>query len=164
LEAATKIGFTGTRKGMTAAQQQELRELLAATPGVTLHHGDAIGADAQAHEIAAELGASVVIHPPSEDGQRAFKSAPDIRAPKPYLDRSKEIVRETEMVAAAPASEVEELRSGTWSTIRYARRLGRPVWLILPDGRIYASPPGLTRGPRRRDYHQDPIAEPSGEP
>ncbi|HZO23414.1 MAG TPA: hypothetical protein VFB37_13005 [Steroidobacteraceae bacterium] len=123
---------------MTLAQQRELREILAAAPGATLHHGDCIGADAEAHDIAVQLGLAVVIHPPSEDYQRAFKSSPFVRAPRDFLKRNKDIVRETALLVAAPAGEIEELRSGTWSTVRYARRIGRPVWLILPDGRIGA--------------------------
>jgi len=129
-----RIGFTGTRQGMTPAQQRALRDLLAAHRGAVLHHGDCIGADAQAHDIAVELGFSVVIHPPDDARQRAFKSAPHIRTPKPYLVRNKHIVRETELLIAAPAEFIEQHRSGTWSTVRFARRLGRPVRIILPDG------------------------------
>ncbi len=121
---------------MTPAQQERLRELLAASPGAILHHGDAVGADAEAHDIAAALGLPVVIHPPSEDRQRAFKASPLVRAPRPYLKRNRAIVRESAMLIAAPAGAIEEHRSGVWSTVRYARRIGRPVRVILPDGRI----------------------------
>lgn len=37
---------------------------------------------------------------------------------------------------ATPSSKEEELRSGTWSTVRYARKLRRPVTLIYPDGSV----------------------------
>jgi len=39
-----RIGFTGTRQGMTLQQE---RDLLASRPGAIRHHGDCIGADAQ---------------------------------------------------------------------------------------------------------------------
>jgi len=42
------------------------------------------------------------------------------------------IVRETSLLIAAPAMEIEALRSGTWSTVRYALRLGRPIQLLTP--------------------------------
>lgn len=131
-----RIGFTGTRHGMTPAQEQALRGMLAARHGATLHHGDCIGADAQAHEVASLLGRSVTIHPPKEAAMRAWKASPDIRAPKAYLTRNKDIVRETEFLIAAPAETEEQMRSGTWSTVRFARRLGKPVFLILPDGTV----------------------------
>ena len=131
-----RIGFTGTRQGMTAEQARALRDLLRSHPGAALHHGDCVGADEQAHDIAVSLGCSVVIHPPLEDRQRAFKPAPRIHTPRPYLVRNKDIVRETELLIAAPAEPSEQHRSGTWSTVRFARRQGRAVWLIQPDGVI----------------------------
>jgi hypothetical protein len=48
-----RIGFTGTRQGMTKRQRNALRDLLAA------HHGDAVGVDAEAHDIAIELGCAM---------------------------------------------------------------------------------------------------------
>lgn len=136
LELTHHIGFTGTRQGMTPTQRAAVRELLAAHPGAVLHHGDAIGADAQAHDIAIALRCSVVVHPPTDGKDRAFKPSPDIRAPRPYLDRNRDIVRETTMLIAVPAEAVEQHRSGTWSTVRYARKLGRPISIVLPDGSI----------------------------
>jgi hypothetical protein len=58
------------------------------------------------------------------------------RAKKPYLVRNKDIVIETASLIAAPADPVEQLRSGTWSTVRFARQRGKPVFLILPDGTV----------------------------
>jgi len=106
------------------------------SPGAIRHHGDCIGADAQAHDIAVSLGCKVIIHPPDNARQRAFKSGAHIRAPKPYLVRNKHIVRETELLIAMPSEFSEQHRSGTWSTVRYARRVGRAVRVILPDGTI----------------------------
>jgi hypothetical protein len=132
--SAKHIGFTGTRQGMTRAQHYTLRDLLASFPGAILLHGDCIGADAEAHDISLELGYDVVIHPARIEDFRAFKIAEDTRRPAPALTRNKHIVRETELLIAAPAEAIEQLRSGTWSTVRFARRVGRPVRIILPDG------------------------------
>jgi hypothetical protein len=131
-----QIGFTGTRRGMTPEQKRALRELLSAYHEVVLHHGDCIGADAEAHDIAIAIGWAVVIHPPIKDTQRAWKSAPEVRAPKPYLSRNKDIVRETEILIAAPAEVMEHHRSGTWSTVRYAIRVESSVRVIRPDGGV----------------------------
>ena len=126
------IGFTGTRQGMSERQKAHLRELLTSHPGAILHHGDAVGADAEAHDIAIELGCAIVILPSENERQRAFKTAAEIRPPKAYLIRNKHIVRETALLIAAPAEPAEQLRLGSWSTVRYARRLGRQVHLLTP--------------------------------
>ena len=124
------VGFTGTRQGMTSAQAEVVATLLKA--GV-LHHGDCVGADAQAHAIARENGLGVVIHPPTSTSLRAFCKG-DLSWPlKPYLQRNRDIVDSTQELVATPAGP-EEQRSGTWSTIRYARKRGKPVTVVYPDG------------------------------
>ena len=42
----------------------------------------------------------------------------------------------TVLIAAPAEQEGERLRSGTWATVRYARRLGRRVVLVCPDGSL----------------------------
>jgi hypothetical protein len=68
--------------------------------------------------------------------RRAWKLAPCNHEPKPYLARNRDILRATEMLVAAPAQDIEQLRSGTWSTVRFARKTGRVVWVILPGGDV----------------------------
>jgi predicted Rossmann fold nucleotide-binding protein DprA/Smf involved in DNA uptake len=58
------------------------------------------------------------------------------RAEKPYLARNRDIVLETIALIAAPAEPQERIRSGTWSTVRFAKKQGKTVILILPDGTI----------------------------
>jgi hypothetical protein len=48
---------------MTPAQGRALPEMLGSYRGVTPLHGDGVGSDAQAHDIAVGLGCTVVIHP-----------------------------------------------------------------------------------------------------
>jgi hypothetical protein len=59
-----------------------------------------------------------------------------VHEPKPYRVRNRDIVRDTETLIATPSEPVELLRSGTWSTVRFARKLGRAVWVILPNGNL----------------------------
>jgi hypothetical protein len=132
--ARVRIGFTGTQRGMTERQRQALSCALDELHATAFHHGDCIGADAQAHDIAAIMGCEIVIHPPALDAKRAWKRSEQMRKPRSYLSRSKDIVRDTDMLIAAPAEATEQLRTGTWSTVRFARKIGRTVWVILPSG------------------------------
>jgi hypothetical protein len=137
-----KIGFTGTQRGMSLSQHDALRGfLLGATLGyenAEFHHGDCIGADAQAHDIAYSLRLSLVIHPPEDDKKRAWKgstaSAIRIFPVLDYRDRNRMIVSSTDLLVAAPKMFKEEQRSGTWMTIRMARIAKKPVFIIWPDG------------------------------
>jgi hypothetical protein len=131
-----RIGFTGTPRGMTERQRQALSCVLDELQASVFHHGDCIGADAEAHDIAATMGCELVIHPAITETKRAWKQAAQVYEPKLYLVRNKDIVQATDVLVAAPADNVERLRSGTWSTVRFARKAGRPVWIVLPAGSV----------------------------
>lgn len=134
------FGFTGTRHGMTEAQKASLRNFLVDSSG-HFHHGDCIGADAESHDIADECGYAIVIHPPTNHSGRAWKAVPlhMMRPERPYMARNKEIVLETTALIATPFEMEEQPRGGTWSTVRMARKVGKCVVLILPDGSIKQS-------------------------
>ena len=125
------VGFTGTQIGMSDNQKFHLRTILI---GATeFHHGDCIGADEEADAIARDLGIRIVIHPPLDPKKRAFCYQPGdtIRRERPYLVRNRHIVHDTDELVAAPKdANNEELRSGTWSTIREARRTGKKVTIL----------------------------------
>lgn len=124
------IGFTGTREGMSEFQKERFRNIIrvaVSLGGVVFHHGDCVGADAEAHEIAqSENVTAIIIHPPTIDSHRAFCGMGESNVtwfpPFPYLKRDKMIVDNTKILIAAPKSDIEELRSGTWATIRHARK------------------------------------------
>ena len=130
-----RFGFSGTSQGMTMAQKHALRNFLMGGYG-ELHHGDCIGSDAEAHGIAIECGYCPVLHPPTNYSKRAWCEVPLhlMRSEKPYLTRNRYIVDETIALIATPAEFDEQLRGGTWYTVRYARTRGKTVVLILPDG------------------------------
>ncbi|MEU7814068.1 hypothetical protein [Pseudonocardia sp. NPDC049154] len=134
-----KIGFTGTRLTPTDPQSDALTGLLAGCAlwygDFELHHGDCVGADALAARIAKAHDFIVHVHPPTEQGMRAWTAGHVMHEPLPYLERNRAIVDATECLIAVPDGP-ERTRSGTWSTVRYARRLGRPVTIVWPDGRV----------------------------
>lgn len=133
------VGFTGTQKGMTPAQATTLRSVLEhlKEKGFThFHHGDAIGADAQAHKIAKSVGYKIVLHPPDDDSKRAFTKGHEEREPKHYYKRNEDIVNESKTLIATPRSVNEQRRSGTWMTVRRADNAGRPYRIIEPSGKV----------------------------
>lgn len=123
-------GFTGSRKGMTTTQLSNLSRLLTSMAVISeLHHGDCVGADDDAADISAGLGITTVSHPPSDGSLQAHHPSDIIKEPKPYLQRNRDIVDAATIIFAAPFG-TERTRSGTWYTIRYARRQGVPVVML----------------------------------
>ena len=124
------IGFTGTRSGMSEAQKAGFIALLESLMPCVFHHGDCVGADEEAHLMARTLGISVVIHPPIKDDLRAFcDGASEVRAPKSYFARNRDIVNECSLLIATPYTD-EETSGGTWYTINYARKVKKPVAIL----------------------------------
>lgn len=127
-----KIGFTGTQFGMNQAQRHQLVEFfkLNAAAISEFHHGDCVGADAQAHNIARSFGLKVITHPCTIHSKRAHCSADYEEIPMAPLTRNKRIVKVVDHLVAAPFEPTEQRRSGTWATVRYARALERPVTML----------------------------------
>lgn len=136
-----RIGFTGTRAGMTQAQANTT---IAALLWLTAHeearpiavHGDCKGADAQFDSICKTYGFYRIAWPCTLHNQRAFCDVNEQHVEQPPLVRNRCIVEDANVMLATPRSATEELRSGTWATIRHARRAGKPLLLILPDGTV----------------------------
>ena len=131
------IGFAGTQKGMSNNQKEQVWKLLTHIRIHIAHHGDCIGADAQFHKMLQELKIPIVIHPASGVGEkRAFCAGFDyIKPEKSPLTRNKDIVDVSHVMIAAPKGEKEQIRSGTWATIRYALKMKKPIYIIYPNGK-----------------------------
>lgn len=120
------IAFTGTRQGMDERQQRQFCHVLdwfcqmvdGSDEELEFHHGAADGADTEAARMAARtmLGPELVVarHPAGHDP----------------LARNREMVALCDVLIAAPAGHHEVLRSGTWATIRYARRAHKPIIML----------------------------------
>jgi len=136
-----KIGFTGTQENIAVAQYDLLVAVISEMTEMTeAHHGDCIGADLTFHLIVEDTMPDVKIHRhiPENQTKRAKYSTCGTYVdyePKPYLERNHDIVDMTDILIACPKDEKEVLRSGTWATIRYARKLKRPIVIIWKDGK-----------------------------
>jgi hypothetical protein len=152
-----KIGFTGTRTGMTADQLAELRRRL--TPPNTdwgmfseFHHGDCEGADEEAHDMMRvllsrhwPLRVDIYIHPPLNERYRAHCDAlmderelrlVKVLPQKGYLERDRDIVNATDLLIGCPAGFDYRGNGGTSYTLRYALGVGKPTLIIYPDGQV----------------------------
>lgn len=131
------VGFTGTgdESALTLPRRRRLQiflQTLKEERGFTVfHHGDCVGADAFAHELAKALDYFIIVHPPENPRKRAFCEGNSLLAAKPYLERNRDIVDDSYFMIAMPKNiHIEELRSGTWATVRYARKIGKEIEFI----------------------------------
>jgi hypothetical protein len=130
------IGFTGSRNGVNQKQLDQLRKTLLDFQAEHIHHGDCVGADTAFHEIAEALEISISVHPPDKKGLRSFcqpKGEGALLEPKPFIKRNHDIVDSCDILIGCPESNKEVQRSGTWATIRYARKKGKQVIIIARD-------------------------------
>ncbi len=148
------IGFTGTRNGMTEQQKTAFLDALwdcFVYQAVEFHSGKCVGADFQAVHLVemhaceydrdivqhfhpgrfannfedTSMEASVCLHP----GTTVFRHPPRTR-----FKRSRIIVDACELLIAAPPCKPLPDRGGTLYTINYARKQGRPLVILWPDG------------------------------
>ena len=119
---------------MTSFQRRSLDVLLSILKPSEVHHGDCVGADEQFHVMCMERHIHVIIHPPDNDVLRAHSIGGFSLAPRPYLERNKDIINLSDMLIAAPKGPEVQQGSGTWQSIRWVRRLEKPVIIIHPEG------------------------------
>lgn len=138
------VGFTGTHYGMREIQKQKFYKLIKEFEvGFHFHHGDCIGSDEQAHDfVNLYTKSSIIIHPPKNPKKRAFcKDYFELREEDDYIKRNHKMIDECSVLIATPAQNEEILRSGTWSTIRYARKKKIDIYIIFPNGSLKTEKP-----------------------
>jgi hypothetical protein len=138
-----RFGFTGTRRGMTFEQidtcEKLLKRIHAKLPAMSLNHGDCVGADAEADLIAKYIGIVRYAWPSNVANTRSHSEelGAILASPEsPPLLRDTWIVASSAFMIAAPATSSPILRSGTWSTCRFAWKASCRVFIIYPDGRL----------------------------
>lgn len=117
------LGFTGRASEMTVCQSQALLTTLAGynpAEWVCLHNNGE-GADQVFAKVAAELGFTV-------------EMTPDDLRPMP---RNRHLVAQVDaLVAVTPTIEPVKKGSGTWETVKYARKAGKPVTILAPNDEL----------------------------
>lgn len=133
-----KIGFTGTQCGTTDPQLEMLIEIIEGLEITKAGHGDCVGADGDFHIVLRTVAPHVKItgHIPVDQSKREFCDFDTERDPCPFLVRNRHIVDDADLMIGCPEQKYnkEILRSGTWATIRYARKQNVPLIIIWADG------------------------------
>lgn len=144
----TRIGFTGSRAGMTGAQQQAFVRLLDSLGASELLHGACIGADADAARLASIAGIRCVAYPgrsahDAADGPRPDRDqasmdlAHETRAELTHFARNRAIVEASDIVIATPSYPgpiTRETKGGTAYTYWQAVKARKRIIVIWPDG------------------------------
>lgn len=133
----TKIGFTGTRLGLTELQSFALRQILEDVGLFEFGHGDCVGADEQAARIAYELGAKLTCFPPVSPDKRAFTLFNhETMMAETYFARNRSIAQWCDMLIGCPPSDSRLTTGGTWYTIDYSLKIKKPTSVIWPNGTV----------------------------
>jgi hypothetical protein len=139
------VGFTGTRAGCTTEQYESLQRLLAGMNIEEFHHGSCLGADTDAARIVRSLGAiRIVAHPgvSARGGanpmlsQEALDVSNEILCERAHFSRNRQIIQVCDVLVACPRLDTEETNGGTWYTINHARKVGKRVIIVWPDGKV----------------------------
>lgn len=133
---------------MTKKQRKALQSLFVrcflACEYVQLRHGGCVGADIEALDTfmtkalqTPSLTTKVWCHPGNITHyvgmSESYPLGDVVLAAKPPLARNRDIIDASNLIFGCPAGP-EETRSGTWSTIRYAKKQNKNPTVILPDG------------------------------
>ena len=136
LEEDLHVGFSGTQQGTTDLQLAAVEPVIFGLAPGWFHHGWCIGADEEVDPIARKHGFEIIGHPPINTSKMA-KSLPEptiMCEPREYLPRNTDITIASSILIATPKGYKEEHFSGTWSTIRRARKHCQFIILIYPNG------------------------------
>ncbi len=147
--------FTGTLRGTTTPQFESLREVISrrTRSGIQACHGLALGADKDFHQICREFSVPLFGFPSTLRSKQAILPISDFIQvfPEKYpLDRNRDMIDfavlssgSDSLLIACPKGESEEVRSGTWTTVRYARASSITIVFIWPsDGAVEIRDPG----------------------
>jgi hypothetical protein len=140
------IGFTGSRWGMGEVRKPIVSYIADKLKVSKAGHGMCAGGDTEFHDLIRALKRKVWIkgYPPTEQGKFFVnRKCDELQEPKEYLDRDRDIVDEADVMIATPETAEEKRRSGTWYTIRYAKKViksgkgkCKKLYIVKPDGKV----------------------------
>lgn len=144
IDKKIEIGFTGSQRGLAERQNARLFSIVQKLKENEMigriRHGGCKGGDTSFHlMIPPQYTNKILIHP-GDVNQFEFWNNLDgsfkVFEPRPYLERNKDIVNPSKLMLVCPDGYIEKVRSGTWATYRYAKKQGKKIIIIYPDGII----------------------------
>lgn len=131
------IGVTATRKGITLYQSRQAQRWLEMLRPYSyrFHHGNCRGGDIDLATIAARLDYFLIAHPSNLKtyNDKTFGLNNRVLDAQPPLDRNQVIVQRVDLLLVCPKTMGEEMRSGTWFTVRRAREAQLPYVVLWPE-------------------------------
>lgn len=145
IEHELRIGFTGTRNGMTKQQKEVIEDLLLKCQAVSSEQGVAIdgvcvGSDTDFNKLAKEALYHTKGYPghsmknPTDLTFRGDGEYDELEESDTHFARNRRIVNDTNVLFATPYSNNLDGPGGTNFTISYARKRNKPVYVVYPDG------------------------------
>jgi predicted Rossmann fold nucleotide-binding protein DprA/Smf involved in DNA uptake len=137
MEKKLVVGFTGTRQiekiskeRLSYLEDKILALIVDNDFKITTVHGCAFGADSFFHTLCLYNNIPVIGRP-TYNYNKSLVGFEKLYEPNHPLTRNRDIVGECDVLIALPINpNVEEIRSGTWFTIRYAKKLNKEVVII----------------------------------
>lgn len=138
------VGVTGTRKGFTDAQRASFGSLLIfdlAHRLMEFRNGSCQGVNVEAARLVRHIyahTARIVCHPgPDGDPHRECSGVDDeVLPPKTHFARNRDIVNSSDVIVICPCDMEHQSRGGTWMTHDFAKKVGKPVFVVWPDGSV----------------------------
>lgn len=117
---------------MSDQQKRNFKMAIKALRPKRFRHGACRGGDREAHDIVRALfpDCIIAVHPsniPEMWDEFCTEDADECFPAKPPLERNQDIVDLSHYIVAAPKTDEEQLRSGTWSTIRKTWKAEKPL-------------------------------------
>lgn len=142
---AAAVGLVANRSGLTYPQFRTVCRMFLDRAGThpvggveVVHLGDGPAADTDFTRLARWMRPNprVVLHSATLPAAEPPGLAVTVEPAATPSERNRAIVDAADLLVACPREAAEDVRSGTWSTIRYARTGKKRVLVVYPDGLV----------------------------
>jgi hypothetical protein len=133
------LGISGTRHGVTLAQERAAYGWIGTKRPTAFNHGSCAGVDVQVACIVRKLmpDCRIVAHPGPDGIWRCESGVDDITlAVMTHFARNRGIVNASDEMLIIPREYTWQARGGTWFTFDFAMKCGRPTTVIWPNGEV----------------------------